>query len=162
MTEDGFVVFQKDNPSGLPQNADEFRVPIKFDIAEKMKVKAYFINDKLDPQISCNKVFAVEREVAKTERVAKAALDELLKGPSQADLNAGYSTSINTGVIIQSVTAKDGILTVDFNDQLEYQAGGSCKTAAIRAQITQTLMQFSTVKSVIISINGRTEDILQP
>lgn len=26
----GFVIFEKDNPSGLPQNAAEYRVPVKF------------------------------------------------------------------------------------------------------------------------------------
>ncbi|KKT41183.1 MAG: hypothetical protein UW30_C0011G0014 [Candidatus Giovannonibacteria bacterium GW2011_GWA2_44_13b] len=29
-TNTGFVVLQKDNPSGLPQNEDERRIPIKF------------------------------------------------------------------------------------------------------------------------------------
>ena len=51
---------------------------------------------------------------------------------------------------------------VDFDEQLEFQVGGSCRVSAIRAQIIQTIKQFSTVKDVIISINGRTEDILQP
>jgi len=45
---------------------------------------------------------------------------------------------------------------------LQYQVGGSCRVSAIRAQIIETLKQFSTVKNVVISINGRTEDILQP
>ncbi|PIP22172.1 MAG: hypothetical protein COX38_02115, partial [Candidatus Nealsonbacteria bacterium CG23_combo_of_CG06-09_8_20_14_all_39_25] len=48
------------------------------------------------------------------------------------------------------------------DEQLEFQVGGSCKVSAIRAQITQTLKQFPTVDEVVISINGRTEDILQP
>ena len=30
-TEKGFLVLEKDNPSGLPENADELRVPIRFD-----------------------------------------------------------------------------------------------------------------------------------
>jgi len=45
---------------------------------------------------------------------------------------------------------------------LEFQVGGSCRVSAIRAEIIQTLKQFSTIKEVIISINNRTEDILQP
>jgi len=45
---------------------------------------------------------------------------------------------------------------------LEFQVGGSCRVAAISAQIMETLKQFPTVKDVIISINSRTEDILQP
>ncbi|MCX6760220.1 MAG: GerMN domain-containing protein, partial [Candidatus Nealsonbacteria bacterium] len=69
---------------------------------------------------------------------------------------------INTGVKIQKLTIENGIAKVDFDEQLENGVGGSCKVSAIRAQITQTLKQLSTVMSVIISINGRTEDILQP
>jgi len=46
--------------------------------------------------------------------------------------------------------------------QIEYQMGGSCRVSAIRSQITQNLLQFPTIKNVIISVNGRTEDILQP
>jgi hypothetical protein len=29
-TETGFLVLEKDNPSGLPENADELRIPVKF------------------------------------------------------------------------------------------------------------------------------------
>ncbi|MBU3925210.1 GerMN domain-containing protein, partial [Patescibacteria group bacterium] len=56
----------------------------------------------------------------------------------------------------------NGIAKVDFDERLEFQAGGSCRVAAIRAEITETLKQFPTVNNVVISINGRTEDILQP
>lgn len=63
---------------------------------------------------------------------------------------------------IQKLTIENNVARVDFDKQLEYQVGGSCRVAAIRAQITQTLKQFPTVKEVIISIDGRTEDILQP
>jgi len=158
----GFLVFAKDNPSGLPQNDKEFRLPVILKPTETMMVKAYFNNNKLDPQISCNKVFAVEREVPKTVAVGKDALNELLKGPTQDEKNQGFFTSINSGVKIQSLTIDSGTAYVDFDSQLEYQVGGSCKVSAIRAEITETLKQFSTVKNVIISINGRTEDILQP
>lgn len=51
---------------------------------------------------------------------------------------------------------------IDFDERLEFQVGGSCRVAAISAQIRETLKQFPQVKEVIISINGRTEDILQP
>jgi spore germination protein GerM len=50
----------------------------------------------------------------------------------------------------------------DFNERLEYQVGGSCRVSAIRAQISETLKQFPTIKDVIILINGRKEDVLQP
>lgn len=129
---------------------------------ETIKVKVYFNNDKLDPEFSCNKVFPVEREIAKTQSVARAALEELLKGPTEEDKLKGFFTNINPGVKIQRLTIENRIAKVDFDEQLEFQVGGSCWVAAIRWQIIETLKQFPTVDNVIISINGRTEDILQP
>lgn len=161
-TETGKIVFMKDNPSGLPEHDESFEMPINFDMGETQKLKLYFNNEKLDPEISCNKVFPVEREVYKTETPARRALELLLKGPLSEEIQNGYLTSINSGVKIQSITINNGIAKVDFDEQLQNAVGGSCRVSAIRAQITQTLKQFPSVKSVIISINGRTEDILQP
>ncbi|MDP3052980.1 MAG: hypothetical protein Q8N22_03490, partial [bacterium] len=45
---------------------------------ETSKVKIYFNNSNLDPEASCNKVFAVERYISKTPAVGQAALEELL------------------------------------------------------------------------------------
>jgi spore germination protein GerM len=129
---------------------------------ETIKVKVFFNNDKLDPEFSCNKVFPVERKIAKTQTIARAALEELLEGPTQEEKSQGFFSNINPGVKIQKLTIENEVAKVDFDEQLEFQVGGSCRVAAIRAEITQTLKQFSTVKEVIISIDGRTEDILQP
>jgi len=129
---------------------------------ELMTLKVYFNNDKLDPEFSCYKVFPVERKVGKKTAVARAAIEELLKGPTEEEKAAGFFTSINTGVKIQKLVVENGTAKVDFDKQMEYQMGGSCRVSAIRSQITETLKQFSTVKNVIISVDGRTEDILQP
>lgn len=160
----GKLIFRNENPSGEPERDKEFVLPVKIKkgSGELVKVKAYFNNSKMDPEVSCNKVFPVERQVPKTQALARAALEELLKGPINLEEDAGFATSINSGVKIQKLTIESGVAKVDFDDQLEFQVGGSCKVSAIRAQITETLKQFSTVKDVVISINGRTEDILQP
>ncbi len=71
-------------------------------------------------------------------------------------------TTINDGAEIQKLTIENGTASVDFDEQLAYRVGGSCRVAAIRSQITETLKQFPGVKEVVISINGKTEDILQP
>ena len=165
-TQKGVLVLEKDNPSGLSENADELRIPVVFksfiSAEDIMKVKVYFNNDRMDPEFSCNKVFPVEREIIKTQAVARAALEELLKGASEKEESEGFFTSINPGVKIQRLTIENETAKVDFDEQMEFQMGGSCRVAAIRAQITETLKQFPSVKNVIISINGRTEDILQP
>ena len=125
-------------------------------------IKVFFNNSQLDPEYSCNKVFSVQRQIPKTQAVARAALEQLLQGPTDAEKAQGFFTSINSGVKIQSLTIQAGTAYVDFDDQIEFQVGGSCRVSAIRAEITQTLKQFPTVSEVIISVNGRTEDILQP
>lgn len=159
----GTLILEKDNPSGLLQNADQLIVPVKYEVGvDAMTVKVYFNNSQMDPEASCNKVFPVKRVVPKTQAVGRAALEELLKGVTDGEKNAGFFTSINPGVKIQSLIIENGVAKVDFDEQLEFQVGGSCRVSAIRAEIIQTLMQFSTIKSAIISINGRTEDILQP
>lgn len=159
----GILILEKANPSGLPEQAMSLRIPVRFPEVAPLALKVFFSNNKKDPQmLDCAKVFPVERTVAQTVAVGRAALQELLKGPSAAEQNEGYTTSINQGVVIERLTIENGIASVDFDDLLEAGVGGSCRVTAIVSQIKQTLLQFPTVKKVLISVNGRTEDILQP
>ena len=125
-------------------------------------VKIFFGNIKEDPEVlNCEKVYSVERQVFENKAMIQS-LEELLKGPTLEEQEKGYFTTINSGVNINSLVVENSIAKVDFDEQLEYQLGGSCRVMAIRSQITGTLVQFSEINDVIISINGRTEDILQP
>ena len=128
---------------------------------QTMKVRAYFNSSQMDPEYSCYKVFPVERVVPYTTGVGRAALTELLNGLTEEEKTKGFLTSIPEGVKIQSLTIQKGVAKVDFNDALD-KVGGSCRVSAIRSQITETLKQFPTVQKVVISVDGRTEDILQP
>lgn len=161
-TTTGKLVLKNDNPSGLPQNDKKIEIPVLISPSQTITVKAFFSNNNLDKEITCTKVFAVERQAVKTAATARAALEELLKGPSEQEKSQGYYTSINPGVKIQKLTITNQTAKVDFDETMGKGMGGSCRVTAIRAQIIETLKQFSTVKDVIISINGRTEDILQP
>ena len=163
-TETGFLVLKKDNPSGLPANDNELKVPVKFGQAtDTTEIKIFFNSEVLDPAVTCDKVFPVTRTVPKTVAVAETALKELLKGPTEAEKVSKYSTAINSGVTVNSVTIVDGLAKADFNEQLGFQVGGSCKVGLIRLQIEETLKQFPAVKDVVISINGVSGDtILQP
>lgn len=142
---------------------DKVIIPVIFKKAETATIKVFFGNRLLDPQsLDCQKVFPIERRIPKTEAMARAATEELLKGPTVDETKKGYFTSVNPGVRIQRLVIEKRTAKIDFDETLERSVGGSCRVAAIRSEITNTLKQFSTVKSVLISINGRTEDILQP
>lgn len=145
---------------GVPET--RFTWTISGAAQEAITVKAFFNNSKMDPEFSCNKVFAVERVIPKTQATARAALEELFNGLTEEEKSQGFFTSIPMGVEIQGLRIENSVAYADFNEALQFQVGGSCRVSAIRSQITETLKQFPTVQQVIIFINGRTEDILQP
>jgi len=160
----GTLILNKDNPSDMRQFDQSFKIPLRFNI-QTSTVKVYFGNSEKNPNaLDCNLVYAVNRTIPKTAEIARAALEELLKGPTSDEQSAKglYFTSIPFGVKVKSLNIAGDVATADFDQTLQQNVGGSCRGSAIRSQITQTLMQFPTVKSVIISIDGRTEDILQP
>ncbi len=160
----GTLIFKKDNPSGLPENDAEFRVAVWLEPSEHpdvMTLKAFFGN-RTTQGGECADVSPVTRSIPATTGVARAALEELLKGPTGAEQTAGFFTNIPAGVKIHSLTIKNGTAIVDFSTELEKGVAGSCLVIALRAQIEATLKQFPTVHDVVISIDGRTEDILQP
>jgi len=120
-----------------------------------LPLKISFGNQTRNPKTwQCNTTYAVTRTVPATSAVARAALGELLKGPSPADASAGFFTSINQGVTIKQLTINGGVAQVDLSQPLIPAGAAACLKDGARAQITETLKQFPTVKSVIISVNG--------
>jgi len=152
-------VFEISAKDGSDIHKTSFRLNVDQSVTA---VFAYFSNDNLDPEISCNKTFAVTRLVPKTQLVLRAAMEELLKGPAQSEAELGFGTLINPGVTINSAKISGDTATIDFSGKIEENAGGSCRVSAIRSQITNTAKQFPNIKNVIISVEGRTEDALQP
>ena len=63
---------------------------------------------------------------------------------------------------LQDLVIEDGVATADFNARLDEGVAGSAMVMAIRGQIEQTLLQFPTVDEVVISVDGETEEVLQP
>jgi spore germination protein GerM len=122
-------------------------------------------------------VVRVQQRVPRAVRIGAAALNELLWGPAPPNL-AGFSTAIPTPdevlrypgrgpdwgerVTLRSLTIVDGVATADFSKELKAYGGGSLRVMLIRQQITQTLLQFPTVRSVRIAIEGQTEGVLEP
>jgi hypothetical protein len=109
-----------------------------------------------------------------TQAVGTAALELLLAGPQQP----GLSTALPTPEEIQSypgrqpdwgdrvrllgLTIEDGVATANSSQEIRAYGGGSARVQIIRAQITQTLLQFPTVQEVQIAVEGEVETALQP
>jgi spore germination protein GerM len=103
-----------------------------------MTVKVYFGTSLTEAKNSddCSNVAPFKRVIPKTKAVARAALEELLKGPNQEEKNGGYVTSLNPGLVIQRLTIDDGVAQVDFNEELRTSCWrflqSNCNTLASR------------------------------
>jgi hypothetical protein len=112
--------------------------------AETVEVHLFFTNDQLgDP---CGEAFAVTRTVDADDPVT-GALDALLAGPTTAERADGYGGwfSDDTAGMLHSVTVDaDGTAHVVFADLRPVipNASTSCGSAALLAQLDQTLLAF--------------------
>ncbi|MGI6423013.1 MAG: GerMN domain-containing protein [Candidatus Dojkabacteria bacterium] len=155
--------FERSNPSGLEENDEYIEWKREILVREKeVVVKIYFANSKMESPEDCEKVYPVERKVVSSSNLSKISIEELLKGVSSEEKQLGYYSNIGEGVEVLSIESLDNTIKVDFSKELEEGVGGSCRVSSIRSQIKATLLQFDSSKEVIISIEGRTEDILQP
>ncbi|MCO5178079.1 MAG: GerMN domain-containing protein [Thermomicrobiales bacterium] len=119
--------------------------------ADMLTLSIYFIRDE--------KIALAHRTVPHTLQVAGAAMQELLTGPSAEEQAAGMSTSVPDGTRLLGVTiSDDNIATVDLSGEFE-SGGGSLSMAARLAQVTYTLTQFSTIESVVFSLDGQPVDV---
>jgi spore germination protein GerM len=122
------------------------------------RVKVYFNNGVMDQSMTCEKVFPVERETE--EPSPEAALRLLFSGPSANEGNAGYFTSVSPGVALRTVEIDNDTATVDVNGHLAWNVErGSCRAQAIRAQITETMKQFTGVRDVAILVDGKADNV---
>jgi len=106
---------------------------------------------------------AVPRRVSAEIPLAEAVLRELLKGPTAAERWQGLASLIPEGAALRSVSVSDtGVARADFSEGLQQGIGGSMRVLGIRQQIETTLMAIPGITSVILSVEGETEGILQP
>jgi hypothetical protein len=157
-----------DNSAKDGAEIDMVRVPVVFksDISkdeDKMDVQVFFTNSVKDPKTEqCEKTYPITRAIKKTPTPARSVLDLLLLGPNDEEKTEGYGTTINEGVAIKGINIEQGVATIDFNKRFMEEVGGSCRIMAMRSQIENTLKQFSSIKEVIVSVEGKTEGVLEP
>jgi len=160
-TDQGFVeVFEYSAKDGA--EVSKITIPITFAQQETTTVELFFNNTSHDPDLAdCSVVYPVERRIPVSQTgQTNNAIQELIKGPSRIEQTAGYVSSIPRNAKLNTITTKKDTITVDFST-LDI-SGGSCAVTAARSQITETIKTLTQIENVTISIQGETEDILQP
>src|SRR2546423_743930 len=96
---------------------------------------------------------AVLRTIPGTKSVAKAAVNGLLTGPTSGETARSITTAIPTGTQLLDLSIDKGVATVNLS--AEFVSGGESSAVQTRlGQVTYTLTQFPTVKSVVFQIEG--------
>jgi hypothetical protein len=123
--------------------------------------RVLFFPQQLAADQPCDQVFALERRIPRTQSVARVLIEALIQGPTELEAKKGYSSPFPPGSAVRSLILRDGVATVDFNERLQ-NVGGSCRAAAIRSAVEQTLLALPAVRSVVITASGSRKLALQP
>lgn len=168
VTQNGYLVFERDNPSGLPENSDELNVPVVFSQYNKntRNVDLYYYNPTLDNDkngnILCSRkgLTAVERVIPLTQTPIQDTIKLLLRGElsrNEHEIGIGTEYPIE-GFSLKNASLKNGVLTLEFDDSENKTVGGACRTGVLWFQIEATAKQFPEVREV----RFLPEDIFQP
>lgn len=136
---------------------------VEIDSAEAKEILIYFGNSKKDSEtLDCSLVFPVKRKIGREPRNARVAIEALLQGPTPSEKAAGYYTSLNRNARLDSLGIEDRVAIVNFDESFARGIAGACQVQAIKAQVIQTVLQFDTVDSVQILVEGKISTAFQP
>jgi Sporulation and spore germination/Immunoglobulin-like domain of bacterial spore germination len=113
--------------------------------ASQLTLRVYLLRD--------GRVTPVARTVPQTPAVARAALEQLLAGPTAAERANGLTTDVPAGASLRGVTIADGRATVDLDPS--FAQGAEATISPRLAQLVFTLTQFPSVHSVAFEAGGK-------
>lgn len=115
----------------------------------------YFVSIGADGSVNR---LAVKRQLAKSDSPLTDAIKALLSGPVPGEKNA--MSLIPSGSKLIGASVKDGVATLNFNENFEFNSYGVEGSIGQLMQIVYTATEFSTVKSVQFLIEGEKKEYL--
>jgi spore germination protein GerM len=98
----------------------------------------------------------VKRKLPKTDSPLTNAINALLAGPTPEETNKNCMTLIPEGTKLLGASVKNGVATLNFSENLNFNPNGVEGYIGQLMQIVYTATEFSTVKSVQFQIEGKT------
>ncbi len=132
-----------DQPSDDVIN-DLIKEPVSQANLEKITIQLYFARQE------GNLLAVEEREITKVPGIARATVEELLKGPREETLKRALPPQTR---LLDINIKPDGTCIVDFSSHIQQVSGSKAEALAVYS-VVNTLSQFSTVKSVIFLVEG--------
>ena len=134
----------------------ETPVPTPASVANTIKAKICFVAIDSDGPVVRKEV---TRSVEKDSPMGDA-LRMLLAGPSATEAKTGCRSLIPEGTRLLGASVKNGIATLNFSEEFQFNQFGAEGSLAQLMQVVYTATNFSTVKGVQILIEGQKRDYL--
>ncbi len=115
----------------------------------------YFVSIGADGSVNRQ---AVKRQLARSDSPLTDAIKALLAGPVPGEKNA--MSLIPAGSRLIGASVKDGVATLNFNENFEFNTYGVEGSIGQLMQIVYTATEFNTVKSVQFLIEGEKKEYL--
>ncbi|MBU2213650.1 Gmad2 immunoglobulin-like domain-containing protein [Patescibacteria group bacterium] len=176
----GNLILKKNNPSDLPENDDELRIPVTFDksSAETSLITLSFYSEDDLSNAMFDSPVTVTRTIPKTAKVAEATLLALFNGPTEEEelegarssedleklgeyylginIHAEYQDPLNpptNGKIIENVAI------VNFRSEaLSILNSAAARQFMVKSAIEETLRHFPTITHILYAIDGEVFD----
>ena len=114
---------------------------------QKTKVKVFFAKN--------GSVLPVSRDISSAQLPEKEALSQLLEGPNKQEVRNGFFTEIPKNTKGSVISNTNGVITVNFSDELGQYGGGTARVRALLSQIILTLTEIRGINKVKILVSGK-------
>lgn len=120
------------------------------------KVYTYFLKETQSGKVS---FLAIETKVDNNDDTLKAAIEALLKGPSEENKKNGFYTEIPSGTKLLGIKETDKYIIINLNNEFQY-GGGTDSIYNRLKQLIKTVSQAKINKDIYLYLNGKQADVI--
>ena len=144
-------------PRREPEPAKETRPAAVAVPSGLTQLKIWFVEIQSDGSVSRKEI---ARSVPSTDTPLTAAITALLSGPDIAERGKGFGTLIPEGTRLIGASVKNGVASINFSDEFQYNRFGVEGYMGQLMQIVYTATAFPTVDSVQFLIEGELNEFI--
>ncbi|HBD67936.1 MAG TPA: hypothetical protein DC014_01525 [Treponema sp.] len=126
-------------------------------IGQTMNVRLFFMEIESDGSVARHEV---TRTMRKSDSPLVDTLNALIAGPTDSEEDAGCRSLISSGTKLIGASVKEGVATLNFSSEFEFNQFGVEGTRGQLQQIVYTATAFPTVESVQFLIDGEKREYL--
>lgn len=136
---------------------DDHTIDDKDHLEDTREIELFFATVNVNGTIMREKT---KRVIRRSKSPMKDSINALLQGPTKEEAKQGYRSFIPPDAKLLSATIKNGVATLDFNEDFQFNRYGVEGYNIQLQQVISTACTFETVKEVQFLIEGQKRDFL--